>query len=89
MRFDDDLLAEVNEIIRIPTVFMTKKGVPYEYAPETCKNKMKKSREHVDISVQLLMYLMTNDCDLETIKNFSSGIFTNYINLQRMYSASV
>lgn len=81
-----EIEKELKEIIQIPTILLDKDGVPIEYKSSQKKRKIK-VRNLEKISVHLMMLIIKNNGDAESIERFSSGNFIGFLNRNRAYTS--
>lgn len=86
VQWNDTVRAQLTEYIAVPTVLQTDDGTPYEYSEHAYSpRKLKRRRVNRDIPLELFSFLLENDVDPMCLREFSSGLFLNYVEIDKIY----
>jgi len=86
MEYNEKIKQQLENYIKEPTILMSKDGVPYEYKKEGSINRLKRRREEdVNIPLQLYSFIVNKNVSKNQLREFSSGLFLNYIELESTY----
>ena len=87
MEYNETIKKQLENYIKQPTVLVSKDDVPYEYRKEGSINRLKRRRynDELNIPLQLYSFLVSNNVSKNKFREFASGLFLNYIELDSTY----
>ena len=86
MEYNEIIRDQLIEYIKQPTVLVNKEDVPYEFKDSGSVNRLKRRRMEDDIPLQLYSFVLSNHVTKNQLREFSSGLFLNYINTTGIYA---
>ena len=86
MEYDETIKEQLENYIKEPAILMSKDNIPYEYKKEGSINRLKRRRsEDIEIPLQLYSFLVSNNVSINQFREFASGLFLNYIEMDSIY----
>ena len=86
MEYDETIKEQLENYIKEPAILMSKDNIPYEYKKEGSINRLKRRRsEEIEIPLQLYSFLVSNNVSINQFREFASGLFLNYIEMDSIY----
>lgn len=84
--YNDEIKKQLEEMICIPAVLMSRQEEPYEYREvEGSKARFKRKRSLENLPFQLYNFAVQNNIQKNQLREFASGLFLNYIDTCSIY----
>lgn len=80
---------QLDDLVKIPTVTVTKDNIPYECKESGSSQRFRSRRffgPSQGLPFELYQYVLENDVSMVKVMEFSSGVFMNYVDSHSIYS---
>lgn len=85
MKYNETIEKSLVEYIKTPAILVDKNNVPYEYRQSGSITRLKRRRFNT-VSINLYAFLLDNKISKNTLSEFASGNFLNYVEMNNIYN---